>query len=601
MSLWSDIKQRRITQIFLSYLLGGWIILQVVDQVVDRDVVPRYVYLVALIFFLFGIPAALVIGWYHGEKGSQKATPLEVALLSLLGVGAVGSSVIVVQDALRLQAAQSGQIELTRMAVLYFSAEDEESSPVGVGLTEDLIGRLSRVPELDVVSRNGARTVRDEGMTFEEAAEFLDVGTVLSGDVRRSGDEFVVNVQLRTRDDIRLASVSARGSANELLTLQDELAAQVEEEIRTAMGAEIRLRESRSAAPNNGAWLAVARGERAIQAATAAAGRQDAQAAMQALSEADASFEEAIRVGDQWAHPWALRAQVAYEESYLAHSMEDLNASLLETMAMAEEALGRDPTNALALYLRGTARYRRFLFGLAHDEDAEALLRSVEEDLESAQTLDRTMAEVPSTLSHLYYQRGDVSSAAVAAQQAYERDAFLQSADGVLRRLFDTNYDLENADRARDWCLEGNRRFPDDYAFVECQLMLMTMNGTEPDVTRAWALRDSVVALAPADQEYLAAFATQNVAGIIARAGLADSASAVMTGARVGTDVDPEMELLTVEAAMRLLNGENDEALALLQRYSAVNPGHFSAGRSLNWRWRPLQGNPDFERLRRLN
>ena len=107
--------------------------------------------------------------------------------------------------------------------------------------------------------------------------------------------------------------------------------------------------------------------------------------------------------------------------------------------------------------------------------------------------------------------------------------------------------------------------------------------------------------MAPADQEYLRAFATQNVGGVLARAGLPDSATAVMTRARVGTEVDPEMELLTVEAAMRLLNGENEEALALLQRYSALNPGHFGAGRTLNWRWRPLQGNPDFERLRRLN
>ena len=33
MSFWSEIKQRRITQIVVTYLAGGWIVTSVVDQV----------------------------------------------------------------------------------------------------------------------------------------------------------------------------------------------------------------------------------------------------------------------------------------------------------------------------------------------------------------------------------------------------------------------------------------------------------------------------------------------------------------------------------------------------------------------------------------
>jgi len=160
---------------------------------------------------------------------------------------------------------------------------------------------------------------------------------------------------------------------------------------------------------------------------------------------------------------------------------------------------------------------------------------------------------------------------------------------------------MNNADRARDWCMEGHRRFPDSYEFVECELTLMTMSGVEPDVGRAWALKDSVVEVAPTDQEFHDAFAAVFVGGVIARAGLADSASAVLTRARVGTDVDPEYELLPLEAAMRLMNGQREEAIRRLQDYTAVRPGHFSQGRGLNWWWQGLAGDPEFERLRRLN
>ena len=73
MSLWSQIRQRRITQVVFAYLAGGWMVLAVIDQVVDREVLPPVVYRTALTIYLVGILAALVVGWYHGELGEQKA------------------------------------------------------------------------------------------------------------------------------------------------------------------------------------------------------------------------------------------------------------------------------------------------------------------------------------------------------------------------------------------------------------------------------------------------------------------------------------------------------------------------------------------------
>ncbi|MGE3707837.1 MAG: hypothetical protein AB7I13_21390, partial [Vicinamibacterales bacterium] len=65
MGVWKEIKQRRITQIVVTYLATGWMALAVVDQVVDREVLPVVVYSVSLTLYAFGFFAALVIGWYH--------------------------------------------------------------------------------------------------------------------------------------------------------------------------------------------------------------------------------------------------------------------------------------------------------------------------------------------------------------------------------------------------------------------------------------------------------------------------------------------------------------------------------------------------------
>lgn len=603
MSLWANIKQRRITQILISYLVGGWIAVSVIDQVVDREVLPRYVYLVAFTLFLFGIPAALVIGWYHGEKGTQKTPPLEIALLALLTLGAGATSWLTVKQELVVLAAEEGGLDLRSIAVLYFTGQDEETALVGEGITEDLIARLGRSDGLAVVSRNGSRQVRDAGMTIDEAGEFLDVGTLLEGEVRRAGEDIVVSVQIMTRDYGRLGNVSVWGAADDLQTLRDDVANEIEEEFRTALGTELRFRENQSAAPNNGSFLAVTRGERALERAINANVQGDEVEAAARFQEAERSFMEAVELADEWPHPWVLLSQVSYRKARaLASSRDEMADFFDEAVAHADAALALDPRNAAALNWRGTATYAKYIFGLAENEEARSeLLRLAQSDLERARDWDPDLAEASATLSHLYYYTEDMASAALAAQRAYESDAFLSLADQILGRVFITNYDLERVDQAERWCDEGRRRFPENYLFYQCRLYLMTMQGIEPDIDRAWALVDSIEAVSGSVWDRLEPTATILVGGAIARAGLADSASAVLERGRRPTEADPLGQLLYLEAAMRILNGEEDEAVRLLQRYTALTPGHFAQDQVLHWWWSSLRGNPDFERMRRLN
>ncbi len=90
------------------------------------------------------------------------------------------------------------------------------------------------------------------------------------------------------------------------------------------------------------------------------------------------------------------------------------------------------------------------------------------------------------------------------------------------------------------------------------------------------------------------------IGGVMARAGQADSARALWREARVGSDVDEQRELRSLEAAMRVLVGDHDEAVDLLEQYVMVNPGHFSSNSRLHWWWHDLVGRSDFEQLRKI-
>src|SRR3970040_235591 len=92
MRLIQNLRDRRILQIMAAYAAVAWVVLTVVDQLVDRSVLPEVVYLVALVWFMGGLGFAAVNGWYHGERGHQAVTRPEAVLLVLVSIGTLAAT-----------------------------------------------------------------------------------------------------------------------------------------------------------------------------------------------------------------------------------------------------------------------------------------------------------------------------------------------------------------------------------------------------------------------------------------------------------------------------------------------------------------------------
>lgn len=603
MSLWSQIKQRRITQVVFAYLAGGWMVLAVIDQFVDREILPPVVYEVGLTVYLVGTLAALIVGWYHGELGAQKAPLREIVLLSLVAIIGLGASGIVVRNAMQEATLRNALIEsgvdLRSIGVLYFEdmSADGSMQAVAERITEGLISQLSEVGELDVSSRNAARAVRDLDVAEDSIASILDVGTIVDGTVNQVGDQLRVSVRvIEGESGVPLFRDSYRWPADQVAAVDDELASEVGTALREQLGVEVRLRESEAEAPNSEAWLHVARAERLMKEADEALGRGDGQAMWDAYEAAEAELIDAQGVAPEWAEPLTLRSEIAYERWRLTGSVEEEVETLAQAVALADSALLLEPDNPDALEWRGTALYRRWLLQVDDEDELDDLLANAQNDLERSERLDDGRASVNATLSHLYYQVNDWADAVLAARDAYREDAFLTSIDQVLRRLYLASYDLGQYDDARDWCLEGHRRFLDNFRFVQCQIYVMTMPDAEPDVAEAWRLYDEMVSLMPegGQTEVLQAITRTFIGGIIGMAGLPDSADAVFQRARVGSEIDPNSEQKAREAAMRAGFGDVEGAVERLQIFMIEQPGHFPGE---HWWWRNLEGDPVFERL----
>jgi hypothetical protein len=137
--------------------------------------------------------------------------------------------------------------------------------------------------------------------------------------------------------------------------------------------------------------------------------------------------------------------------------------------------------------------------------------------------------------------------------------------------------DIGKEDEARLWCKTGEKRFPEDWHFVYCQLALLGLPDSarsrpesEKDIARAWELLSRLERLGAAERAVLLPRWQMRVAGIVGRAGLADSAEAVIRRARAAAPNDPEMDFH--EAGARMLLGDREAALRLLARDVAANP-----------------------------
>ena len=96
------------------------------------------------------------------------------------------------------------------------------------GLTEELIGRLA-ARGLRVTGRNSVFTFKGQHPAPRQVGEALHVGSVLTGSVRRRGDQLRVTAELAsTSNDAVLRVFGVDGAASQIFALQRELVDSVE-------------------------------------------------------------------------------------------------------------------------------------------------------------------------------------------------------------------------------------------------------------------------------------------------------------------------------------------------------------------------------------
>jgi eukaryotic-like serine/threonine-protein kinase len=283
------------------------------------------------------------------------------------------------------------------LAVLPFTSTggDSANAYLAEGIADEVTNTLSQVPGLRLAGRRSSARFAGKGATAQEIGAALQVGTVLDGTVRRSGDRIRVTAELsNAHDGLVLWHENYERAATDIFAVQDEIARSIAGQLQvtlTSVGASAGGGTTDAVAYDlylKGMYLFRRRGT--------------------GLTGAVASFEQATIRDSTFARAWAgLSSALTVEPNYLDVRMGD---ALPRARAAAERAVRVDSMLSEAHLALGFAMAESFEWATA------------EAELRRAIALDPTMAEPRYRLGYMLLNMRRSADAIPVLQQAKALD-----------------------------------------------------------------------------------------------------------------------------------------------------------------------------------
>jgi TolB-like protein/Tfp pilus assembly protein PilF len=364
------LKQRKLVQWAIAYAAFAFALLQGVDIVSQRFAWPDQIERILILALAIGFVIALVLAWYHGERGAQKISSTEIVILALLlaigggllwrferatppirspdaaqrnpGATLHDSVAAATSSGLRTASAptQAIPVPAKSIAVLPFvnMSGDPQNEYFSDGITEEILNALAQVPNLKVAARTSAFAFKGKEEDLRKVGQVLDVATVLEGSVQKSGDEVRITAQLiDTRSGYHLWSEKYDRKLTSIFAVEDEISKAIADKLKVQMagaGGQSLLTQKAIDPLAHDFYL---RGLTLLAA--------------RSVKEAADAFQQAVAIDPGYAQGWAALAEA--EALLPAYTLTPAPASYARSLDAARHALALDPDTASAYVARG--------------------------------------------------------------------------------------------------------------------------------------------------------------------------------------------------------------------------------------------------------
>lgn len=227
------------------------------------------------------------------------------------------------------------------IAVLPFKNRSnlEEDVYFTEGIHDDLLSRISQVPEIATISRTSVARYQHTQPNIQQIGAELNVANILEGGVQRAGDQIRINVQLikvQTNEAIWAETYTRAITVENIFEIQSNIVETITEQLKIALSEEQKNRINQVPTQNLTALQAWFKGREHVQQNTS-----DGRAA--ALKH----FTEATKLDPKFAEAYAEIALIQLDTIYHSAAASDTKTDLARPNI--ETALMLDPQSATAL------------------------------------------------------------------------------------------------------------------------------------------------------------------------------------------------------------------------------------------------------------
>ena len=420
--LYAELSRRKVIRVAVTYGLVGFAVIEAADIIVGAIHLPPQFVAFVIGATLLGFPIAVFLAWSYDIVPGSPVPELQSADAPEFGkptkksgispTSSISMTAIVViavvtwyefhpEPPASSHEAHPQYIDSVAVLPLDNLTGDPSYDYIGIGITEEIITHLAKIPPLKVISRHSVQAAAAQRLTTPQIANALGVRHVIEGSVQIDGDQIRVTLQhINAETDAHLWAENLGGPLADKIEVQQAIADFVTTKIVDTIPG--------LTAPAMATHLDLGPGQKAYLEGKRWMGQRTAEG----INNAVHYFEASLELDPDYAPAYAdLASTYALALSYRYDIGIDGYTIAARAMSMSEKAIALDPNLAAGYAARG-------LIGIQIGHSPTAIAA----DFDRAEQLAPNSASNPSWRSLAQAQLGNTEEAFAEAARAVELD-----------------------------------------------------------------------------------------------------------------------------------------------------------------------------------